>query len=119
MSKVGRLKKWRAKQNAGVEVICGICGEPISKGGDYGKGSLTVDHIIPKSLGGTFENRNLQPAHAICNRMRQNTILHEFKGALKMQDRVKRAVELIDKYEVRAKATGLESEEPKSGESLT
>lgn len=97
MSKASRLKKWRFKQAAGVDVICGICDEPISKGGDKGKGALTVDHIIPKSLGGTNDNSNLQPAHAKCNRLRQNYVLHEFKGFLKNQETiVKRAVEIID-----------------------
>jgi 5-methylcytosine-specific restriction endonuclease McrA len=94
------MKKWRAKQNAGVEVLCGICNQPISKGGDKGKGALTADHIIPKSLGGTWDNTNLQPAHLICNRQRQNTILHQFKGHLKDQLIISRAIELIDKYEV-------------------
>jgi 5-methylcytosine-specific restriction endonuclease McrA len=99
MSKASMLKKWRFKQAANVDVICGICDEPISRGGDKGKGALTADHIIPKSLGGRNENANLQPAHARCNRERQNIILHQFKGHLKDEMIVKRAVELIDKYE--------------------
>lgn len=98
MSKASMMKKWRAKQNAGVDVICAICDEPISKGGDKGKGALTVDHIVPKSLGGLNENSNLQPAHAACNRRRQNNVLHEFKGYMKAQDRVVRAIQIIDAH---------------------
>lgn len=98
MSKQSMLKKWRGKMSAGIEVICGICDHPISPGGDKGKGGITADHILPKSLGGTCANQNLQPAHAICNRNRQNTILHEFKGAQEGEKLVRRAVELIDRY---------------------
>lgn len=97
MSKASMIKHWRFKQ-AAVGIICAICDEPISKGGDKGKGALTADHIVPKSLGGTWENANLQPAHAACNRNRQNYLLHEFKGYMKGQDRVKRAIEIIDQY---------------------
>lgn len=97
MSKQAMLKKWRFKQLAGVDVVCGICEQPISRGGDKGKGALTADHIIPKSLGGLNANENLQPAHATCNRKRQNTVLHEFKGALKGEKLVRRAIEIIDR----------------------
>lgn len=34
--------------------------------------SLTLDHILPRSLGGTDELENLRPAHRVCNLRRQN-----------------------------------------------
>jgi len=82
---------------AGVPVICGICDEPISPGGDKNKGALTADHILPKSMGGTFAKQNLQPAHSICNRKRQNMILHEFKNAQKGEALVRRAIEVLER----------------------
>lgn len=44
---------------------CGICGKPATK-------KMTVDHIIPKSKGGSNKPYNLQPAHKLCNREKGN-----------------------------------------------
>lgn len=65
----------------GIVVVCGICDEPvvskatganrIAKGG---KGSVTVDHIIPLSWGGEDELHNMQPAHGLCNQLKGNQI---------------------------------------------
>lgn len=96
MSVKARLKKWRYMQAAGVPVICGICDEPISKEGDKGKGPLTTDHIIPRALGGGNENSNLQPAHKICNHRRSHYLLEEFKEALKNQEILRYAIQIID-----------------------
>jgi 5-methylcytosine-specific restriction endonuclease McrA len=38
--------------------ICGICGQP---------GATTVDHVRPRSQGGTNHPGNLRAAHARCN----------------------------------------------------
>lgn len=43
-------------------VICGICDFPIIRESD-----LTVDHVVPKKLGGKNVVDNFQPAHLICN----------------------------------------------------
>lgn len=53
-------------------LYCGICGEVIDKTLKYpDPGSPTVDHVIPISKGGHML-RNLRPAHASCNKERQN-----------------------------------------------
>lgn len=43
-------------------IICGICHEKIERVKD-----LTIDHIIPKSKGGSNKKYNVQPAHYKCN----------------------------------------------------
>lgn len=40
--------------------VCWICHEPI---GD----DLTLDHVLPKSEGGSNAEANLRPAHRKCN----------------------------------------------------
>lgn len=41
--------------------LCGICGKPA----DYK--TFTLDHVIPKSKGGSNKISNLQAAHLYCN----------------------------------------------------
>jgi len=53
--------------------ICQICGKPIDlKYKSPHPMSLTIDHIIPLSLGGTHEPKNVQIAHMICNSTKGN-----------------------------------------------
>ena len=44
--------------------VCAHCGKVV-----YGQGQ-TVDHFIPKSLGGTYDTRNLMPLCEKCNKIR-------------------------------------------------
>ena len=51
---------------------CWLCGKPIdltaSRRSPLG---LTVDHVVPRSKGGTDDITNLRPAHHHCNTSRQ------------------------------------------------
>ena len=49
--------------------ICHLCGAP---------GAESVDHLIPRSKGGTNDLRNLAPAHISCNARRGARSLTEF-----------------------------------------
>lgn len=61
----------------GVIIYCALCGSPISLGGEKYLGGITVDHIIPKSQGGTLALDNVQPAHQKCNNIKGDTGLGE------------------------------------------
>ena len=53
--------------------LCGICKEPIDLRLQYpDPRCLSIDHIVPVSLGGTNLQSNLQPSHLICNTKRGN-----------------------------------------------
>ena len=54
---------------------CGICSQHIDPNLKYPNPmSATVDHILPRSLGGTNDVDNLQPSHALCNSTKQDRI---------------------------------------------
>lgn len=57
---IGKAK--RARIIAKHDGRCAICGAKPPK--------LTLDHILPRSKGGTQEEENLQPACARCNRLK-------------------------------------------------
>jgi len=61
--KVGRL---RGLVLAEYGDTCHLCGHP---------GADTVDHIIPRSRGGTDDLDNLRPAHLSCNSARRDVAL--------------------------------------------
>jgi 5-methylcytosine-specific restriction endonuclease McrA len=75
-------KAWGSptKSNAILEKVsirgayfCGYCGSIVSKK------KMTVDHIIPKSKGGTNEIDNLMPCCRECNRDKAVMSLSEFR----------------------------------------
>ena len=47
--------------------VCGICNERIEPWE-----TMHIDHILPRSKGGTDDRRNLQAAHAVCNLRKGN-----------------------------------------------
>lgn len=48
--------------------VCQLCGDPVNRKARWpSPDSVTIDHIIPVSKGGTHDERNLQCAHARCN----------------------------------------------------
>jgi 5-methylcytosine-specific restriction endonuclease McrA len=47
---------------------CGICGNPVSlRAPKHDPDKPSIDHIIPRALGGTNDPKNLQLAHLSCN----------------------------------------------------
>ena len=50
--------------------MCGICQRPLG-------GEVHIDHIIPKSRGGSDDDSNLQLAHAQCNLAKSDRMPYE------------------------------------------
>jgi 5-methylcytosine-specific restriction endonuclease McrA len=61
-----RAKRAMAKL---LPVPCSLCGALIDHLG-HDRWSLTFDHVVPASLGGTNELGNLRAAHKSCNSAR-------------------------------------------------
>lgn len=53
---------------------CGICGEPVDLTLRKAESTMcaSVDHILPRALGGTHDPENLQLAHLYCNQVKSD-----------------------------------------------
>ena len=64
-----RIKKLKARVRERDGDNCWLCGERISKNA-RGQRRGTLDHVIPRSLGGPNSIMNLKLAHKACNEAR-------------------------------------------------
>lgn len=64
-----KFRKRYVKELGNREVFCGLCGGQIHLDVKFPNPySLSLDHIVPVSLGGAeFDEDNIQPAHFKCN----------------------------------------------------
>lgn len=91
----GVVKKWRAEIEEQGFIPCAICGLEIRSEKISVLGELTIDHIIPISLGGTNSADNLQPAHRKCNSHKANS--DNYTPTDKHTKRIDMARRLLDK----------------------
>lgn len=58
---------------------CMLCGEAVDYNADPQRGAWapTLDHVVPRSKGGTHEASNLRTAHRWCNSVRSDNESHE------------------------------------------
>lgn len=53
--------------------LCGFCGEEVNPQEAHNSpGQATLDHILPRSLGGPDDHSNLRLLHRYCNNVRSN-----------------------------------------------
>lgn len=58
--------------------ICQLCGKKVNLKDEWPSlMCASIDHIIPLSLGGTHEPKNVQLAHFMCNTLKGNRSAHE------------------------------------------
>ena len=56
--------------------VCWLCKRPIDMSvSGRSKWGLTLDHVLPRSLGGSNAIENLRPAHHYCNSKRRNKLV--------------------------------------------
>jgi 5-methylcytosine-specific restriction endonuclease McrA len=55
---------------------CGICREPVDMNLRRSVSNMcaSVDHVLPRSLGGTHDPENLQLAHLYCNQVKSDRV---------------------------------------------
>lgn len=71
---MGNVTGKRQKLLAKSPLICGLCGGVIEDQSD-----ATVDHIRPRSCGGSNAIENLQLAHSRCNQVKYNNNVRCFR----------------------------------------
>jgi 5-methylcytosine-specific restriction endonuclease McrA len=49
--------------------LCHLCGEPVDPAGQ-GEDAPSIDHVVPRSRGGSSRQENLRLAHKRCNNAR-------------------------------------------------
>lgn len=74
MGKRSTLKKLRQDLFCGVSVVCYLCNQKITCNRD-----LTLDHVLPRCLGGKSSRHNLKPAHLVCNRKKGAMTIEEYR----------------------------------------
>jgi hypothetical protein len=77
-----RRYKMSARQLAAQNgTACGICGLPVDMTLTRAESfdCPSVDHIVPRSRGGSHEPANLQLAHMRCNRLKSDRLMDEIR----------------------------------------
>ena len=60
---------------------CYLCGAEMKLPEDFSERNVrdpleaTIDHLIPRSHGGTYRKENIKAAHAKCNRRKGSTLI--------------------------------------------
>jgi 5-methylcytosine-specific restriction endonuclease McrA len=79
MASAERRRRWRANRFAAVAQrdgwVCHLCGKRIDPNARRRSKLPTLDHLLPKSLGGGGRRENLALAHWGCNHARGNALL--------------------------------------------
>lgn len=92
----GTRKRYLMMFDNGEVLICGICEERIMY-----RRSITVDHIIPRSRGGSNYKANLQPAHGRCNGRKGNRLPGEEQMSNYEINKLVEYADVLKKYEAK------------------
>ncbi len=74
-SKFAKWRKWARRMLIARDgCVCGVCHKEIAK-----MRQVSLDHVIPRSRGGSDDISNLQLAHKDCNRDKADMTPEEWK----------------------------------------
>lgn len=62
---------------------CSLCDLPMVASPDAGPLAFTLEHIIPKSRGGTNDLENLSGSHQWCNNAKGDALMEELPKSFK------------------------------------
>lgn len=75
---MGRASSLRQKAWVECRGICFLCGLAMLPDTEQGNPlAFTLEHIIPKSKGGTNDLTNLSGSHSYCNNYKQDNLMEE------------------------------------------
>lgn len=75
---MGRTHSLRQRSWEKCEGICCLCGLPMFPGSEPGNPlCYTLEHILPKSKGGTNNLDNLSGSHQWCNNWKGDSLMEE------------------------------------------
>ena len=77
MKSKNQLKKEWHKQCRKKALFCYLCGQLILK-----ESEISVEHVKPRSMGGKDTQENMQPAHSLCNNIRDTMPIETFRFIL-------------------------------------
>ena len=85
--KRGWISKKQALKTKSIQrygfIRCEICGEEINTKTKSKKKRLSIDHIVPKSRGGSNDIDNLQLSHCKCNSDKNNDLSEAHRKNIK------------------------------------
>lgn len=89
-SKANKLRQpYLARMAKGETLHCHLCNGPIDPEAKYpAKAAFTLDHLEPLAHGGRYQVANMAPAHADCNKRRQEARLDQIENYGTMNWRV-------------------------------
>lgn len=71
------LRRLAWEKSEGICILCSLWMPPPEENTYCGQLQYTVEHLLPKSRGGTNDIENLDGSHQFCNNFRGNTLLED------------------------------------------
>lgn len=75
---MARVKSLRSRVWEKSDGICCLCGQQMMPDDQYGRElAYTIEHMVPRSRGGSNEIENLEGSHQWCNQFKGESLIEE------------------------------------------